>query len=95
MNKRIVSVLFAAILVLGLLAGCSKSDTISAEQAQKVVLEDLGVTADQVQLHLHVGEFEGKPCYSVYVTIGGENLQYLVDSHTGEILDISHSSHSH
>ena len=95
MSKRIVSGLIAVILVLGLLAGCSKSDTISAEAAQQAVLDDLGMTADKVEMHLHVGEFEGKPCYSIYVTVGGENLQYLVDSHTGEILDISHSNHSH
>ena len=95
MSKRIISVLAAAILVLGLLAGCEKSDTISAEKAQQIVLEDLGVSAEKAQMHMHVGEYAGKPCYSIYVTVNGETLQYLIDSNTGEILDITHSDHSH
>ena len=93
--KKFVSIFVAALLLVSLLAGCQKSDTISVEAAQKVVLQDLGVTADQVQLHVHVGEYEGKPCYSIYVTVNGENLEYLIDSHSGEILAVNHSDHSH
>ncbi len=93
MKKRILSLILLSCLLLTLLAGCS--DEITPEKAQKIVLKDLGVSANKAELHVHVGEFEGKPCYSIYATVDGETLEYLVDSETGEILAINESTHSH
>lgn len=95
MLKRVLTILLTAVLLLGLLAGCNDSDTITAEKAQQIVLDDLGVSADKAEMHLHVGEFEGKPCYSIYVTVGGVTKEYLIDSNTGEILSINNSNHGH
>ena len=93
MKKTIAIICLTLCLALSLCACGNK--TISAEKAQQIVLDDLGVKADEVEMHLHVGEFEGTPCFSIYVTIEGETLEYLIESNTGEILDIRESSHSH
>lgn len=93
MKKCIIAVL-VLVCILAMLTACGSKE-ITPEKAQKIVLEDLGVSADEAELHVHIGEYEGKPCYSIYVTIEGETLEYLVDSATGEILDINESSHSH
>ena len=94
MKKRILLLCLTLCLLLSL-AACGGSKTISVEDAQQVVLADLGKTAGQVEMHMHVGEYDGKPCYSIYVTVDGQTLEYLIDSSTGEILDIQQSSHSH
>lgn len=94
MIKRIVSLLLVLVLAAGVLAGCGNS-TISTEKAQKIVLKDLGVKADEVTMHVHIGTFENVPCYSIYVTVNGENLEYSVSADDGTILNIAHSDHSH
>lgn len=93
MKKRIIAILLL-VSMLAMLTACGSKE-ITPEKAQKIVLEDLGVSADEAELHLHIGEHEGTPCYSIYVTIEGETLEYLIDSATGEILAINESSHSH
>lgn len=93
MKMRILSLIVLSCMLLTLLAGCGGE--ITPEKAQKIVLKDLGVSAKEAALHVHVGEFEGKPCYSIYATVDGHTLEYLVDSETGEILAINESSHSH
>ena len=95
MFRRSISVLLVAIALLGLLAGCKKSTTISVEEAQQIVLEDLGVLEGQVSMHPHVGEYKGEPCYCIYVTIDAKTLEYLIDSKTGEILSAKESNHRH
>lgn len=94
MIKRIISLLLALVLATGILAGCGDS-TISTEKAQKIVLKDLGVDADEVTMHMHIGTYEDMPCYSIYVTVNGENLEYSISSTDGTILNIAHSDHSH
>lgn len=94
MTKRLIAILAVTCLLLALLAACGDG-TISKEKAQKIVLKDLGVSANEVTMHVHVGEHEGTPCYSIYVTIEGETLEYLIDCNSGEILAINESSHSH
>lgn len=92
--RRIISVMLVLVLVAGLFAGCGDS-TVSTEKAQKIVLKDLGVKADEVTMHMHIGTYEGTPCYSIYVTHNGENLEYSISADTGEILNIAHSDHAH
>lgn len=94
MTKRIIVIAVLACLVLTLLAACGNGN-ITAEKAQKIVLKDLGVSANQAELHVHTGEFEGKPCYSIYATVDGHTWEYLVDYNSGEILSKTESSHSH
>lgn len=94
MKKRIIAILAISCMLLALLTACG-SDGITPEKAEKIVLKELGVSASEVEVHVHVGEHDGLPCYSVYVTMDGETLAYLVDSNTGEILDVVESDHSH
>ena len=89
--KKIIATICLACLVLSLCA-CG---TITAEKAQKIVLKDLGVSAKDVDIDMHAGTYNSVPCYSIYVTIGEETLEYLVDSKTGEILHVGASDHGH
>ena len=91
--KKIVALLLVTCMAVALLAGCGGA--IDAEKAQKIVLKDLGVKADQVTMHTHITTYENQACYSIYVTIGDETLEYIINSETGEILVIQESAHSH
>ena len=92
--KKIIAALLLVCMTITLLAGCGDGQ-IDAEKAQKIVLEDLGVKADQVTMHTHITTYENQACYSIYVTIGDETLEYIINSETGEILVIQESAHSH
>ena len=60
------------------------------------MLKDLGVSEKEVEsIDLHVGQYDGKPCYSVYVTIDGEHLVYMIDCSDGTILSIEENDHGH
>lgn len=83
-----------ALVTMMLLAGCGDQQ-ITAERAQKIVLDDLGVSADQVTMHTHITTYENEACYSIYVTVDGETLEYIINSIGGEILTIQESEHSH
>lgn len=94
MKKQILVILLLCCMIFGLLAGC-KEETIDAAKAKQIVLEELGMSEAEANPHVHAGEHDGKPCYSVYVTIGGVTMEYQVDMETGEILAVNKSSHSH
>lgn len=98
MKKRIIAIVALACMLLTLLTACG-SDTISAEKAQKIALKDLGVSASKATVDVHVGEHEGIPCYSVYITVGSDHWVYMIDCVSGEILSSAESdtghSHSH
>lgn len=92
--KKLFVLAVAAVMLLALLAGCGDQQ-ITAERAQKIVLDDLGVSADQVTMHTHITTYENEACYSIYVTVDGETLEYIINSIGGEILTIQESEHSH
>ena len=91
--KKLIVILLVLCLVL---PGCKsgKSDLVSVEDAQKIVLEDLGVKADQATIHVHIGSGD-VPSYVVYATVGGHTLEYVIRAADGEILSVTESSHSH
>ena len=94
--KKIIVLLLTALLLVGLMAGCgSSNDPISADKAQKIVLQDLGVSAEDVSMHTHVTTYDGAACYSIYVTVKGKTLEYIIHGVTGEILLVQESTHSH
>ena len=94
MKKRVVSLVVLICLLVSLLAACGDG-TITKEKAQQIALKDMGVSASEATVHVHIGEYEGMPCYSVYVTVDGKTMEYLIDSNSGEILLVQESSHSH
>ncbi len=93
MLKRILIMALLLCMVFPLLAACG-SDEITAEKAEKIVLKELGVSAEEAKLHVHLSEFDGMPCYQVFATVNGKTWEYLL-SYTGEILSVSESNHSH
>lgn len=96
MTKRIISLLMIAVLMVGMLAACGKDGPLTAEDAKKVVLNDLGVkerNVDSIDVHITpIGDSMG---YIVYVSVGAEHLQYVVDGITGEILHKEETDEGH
>ena len=87
MRKFMRFILLAA-LMLTLLTGCgSKESYVTEEQAKQIALEAAGLTADQVDdIHTHVGEYENIACYSVHLTVGDAEYEYVIAGMTGQIL---------
>lgn len=94
MTKRVISILLATVLVLGLFAGCGGNKALTPEQAQKLVLKDLGVKqADSVDYH--VTTVDGKVCYAIFVSVENHHWQYTVVGATGEIVDKVENAQGH
>ena len=90
-----VAVILTGILV-ALIAGGSQNDTLSIDDAKKVVLKDLSIKEREADsIHVHPTTVEDTPCYSVYITIDGENWEYIIDSFTGKILEKTETDHGH
>lgn len=95
MIKRMISLLLALLLV-GMLAACGSDDPLTVEDAKAVVLEDMGVKEKDVDsIDVHVTTVDGIACYAVYVSIGEEHMEYLVDGLTGDILAKEEADHGH
>ena len=97
MTKRVISLLLVAVMAFFLLSACGKNDgPLSAEDAKKVVLKDLGTKESKVDsVDVHVSTFDGAACYAVYVSVGGQNWQYIVKGTSGEILQKAETEHAH
>ena len=95
--KKIIAFVLLATLLLGVLAGCSKNEFLTAEQAQKVALKDLGIKASQAEsMHTHWGTDEsGAPTYSIHITVDGEDYEYLIRAADGEILTVKQGDIQH
>lgn len=88
MKTRTVTFFALAALLLCLFTACgSKDSVISTDQAQKIALEDAGLSAKDVDdVHTHVVDYENYPRYSVHITVGETEYEYVIDVVTGEIL---------
>lgn len=100
MTKRMTAFFLILAMLAAVLCGCgnNKSSIISLEEAQKIALEDAGITADEAgEIHVHVASYEDTPCYGIYITVNGTPYEYMIAAQTGEILNISISEggHSH
>lgn len=94
MAKRLILTFVAVCLICCTLVACGEP-AITAQEAYQVVLNDLGDSAANAQSpHVHEGEYNGKDCYTIYITVGEENLVYSV-SFSGEILNKAHGSSGH
>ena len=84
MKKRFCVMLMLVLMMLPVFAACEeKRDIVTSEEAQQIALEDLGVTEKQVAgIHSHVGEYEGVPCYSIHVTVGTVEYEYVISAVT-------------
>ena len=100
MKKRFLALILFLSAMLVLFAACDSQQEpenipITTADAVQVVLQDLDMEIDEVNPHVHAGDFRGTACYYVYVTVDGENMAYAIDQYSGEILNIAESDHSH
>lgn len=88
MKRKIFAVLAVSVLLLGILCACGKSGALTAEQAQKVALEDAGLKQKDVSdVHAHVVSEDNVPCYSIHISTEDGEYSYLIHAGTGEILE--------
>ena len=94
MFKKMTALVLVICLLLPVLCACSKK-TVSADEAWQVVLEDLGEKAEKAaEPHIHESTYKNKPSYNIFVTVGKENLVYIV-SQNGEIIHRGVGAHNH
>ena len=98
MTKRLIAVLVLVCLICSLMAGCGKKkqqEELPLEEIYRIVLIDLGEGAANAGTpHIHESTYKNKDCYAFYLTVGDEDIVYMV-SKSGEILSKEHGSHSH
>ena len=93
MKKRLIALLSVLCLCVGMLAGCGSNDPISQEKAVNIALKDAGYTEKQVEdIHVHIVEENGAPCYNIHFTVDGTSLSYNI-SVSGEILSAGEGGH--
>ena len=86
MKRRIFAIFTALVLCVSLLAACS-SGPINAEKAQKIALDFAGLKSSQVSdIHTHVIEQEGIPCFQIHMTTESGDITVVVDASTGEVI---------
>ena len=90
--KKLLILLLVLCLVL---PGCTSGKKgISEEDAIAIVLEDLGVSADEATFHVHTS-VDKVPQYYIYATVGNRTMEYIVRIADGKILSAEESAHSH
>ena len=86
MKKQIFAILTSLLLCVSLLVACS-SGPVTAEKAQKIGLEAAGLTESQVtEVHTHVIEQNGAPCFQVHMTTESGEITIVVDAASGEVI---------
>ena len=87
MKKRIFALITAAILMMSLLAACSDGP-ITETKAQKIALEHAGISQkDVVDVHTHIVDENGIPCYSIHITTATDDISVVVNASTGEVIE--------
>lgn len=85
--KKFLAFLMAALLVGALLAGCGNGGIVTEEQAKKLALQETGLKESQVDdIHIHMVEENGLPCYSVHIIAGDREVSVIIDIASGEII---------
>ena len=88
MKKRIFALVLVLMLILSCLTACSqKSGAVTGEEAQKIALEAVGLQEkDVTNVHAHVLDQDGIPCYSIHITAGDKEYSVVIHAGTGEVL---------
>ena len=94
MKKRILSILLLTALLLTVFCACGKDDgVLSAQEAQKIAIEELGFSEDDISdIHTHISEGD-TPGYSIHINVGDKSYSLFVDAVTGEISPIENEEH--
>jgi len=84
--KKLLTVLLSLLLCASLLAACGNG-AVNAEKAQKIALDHAGLKESQVSdIHTHVIEQEGVPCFQIHMTTEDGDITVVVDASTGEVI---------
>jgi len=95
MTKKIIALLLLCCTIFCLLAACKDDGIIEPEEAQAIALKDMGISADQAEIHVHVSGNKDVPCFLVYVTYQGKTMAYTINAIDGTIVSKNESNHSH
>ena len=92
MKKRLIAMLLVLVMALSLLTACG-NNPISQDKAVSIALKDAGLSKKEVEdIHVHIVEEAGIPCYNVHFTIDGVSLSYNIAT-TGEIISAGEGGH--
>lgn len=93
MKKRITALVLFVTLILTLFSACGSNNVITQEKAQQIALEHANVKEkDVTDIHIHVIEENGTPCYNIHFTVNGVSMTYNI-SPTGEVLSAGEGGH--
>lgn len=88
MKIRMIALVLILVLTLGVFTACGKKGPVTQEQAQKIALEQAGLTASQVSdIHTHVTTVDGIPCYSVHITTEDGEISVVINASDGSVLE--------
>ena len=84
--KKLIAIMLALLMCLSLFAACN-SGPVTAEEAQEIALEDSGLKASDVSdIHTHIIEQNGAPCYQIHMTTADGEVTVVVDAASGEVI---------
>lgn len=88
MKKRFLALLMVCVMLFGILAGCGNNGPITAEKAQSIALDYIGLKEKDVSdVHTHVTDDNGIPCYSIHITTADDEFSVIINASTGEVID--------
>lgn len=88
MKIRIIALVLILVMTLGMLAACGKKGPVTQEEAQKIALEEAGLTESQVtDVHTHVTTVDGIPCYSVHITTADGEQSVVISASDGTVIE--------
>ena len=92
MKKRLIAFVLLIVLALGVFTACgNKGGAITAEEAQAAAFKDAGVSAeDASNIHVHVMDKNGIPCYSIHFDAGGQEYSVLISAADGSVVGYGH-----
>ncbi len=74
--------------------GCADNGVVTEAKAEKIAIEALDVNKKDVsETHIHISEYEGKPCFNVHITVDGHAYEVIIDAANGDVLHKGDSSH--
>lgn len=88
--KKLLLIGMIAALMLSVFTACGaqkQTAFITGDQAQQIALDDLGITGNDVSdIHIHVGEMDQGPSFSVHFTYAQQEYEYVILAADGTIL---------